>query len=492
MLDSLPDLMSPMAHPTHYRLISIRSRWSILLVCAGVLALAFLLGQRASPLWLELLVTGMGGLVVLAYPSLIPAVLVAAALLSPITLNTGTDVKLNAVSLLIPVSTVIWLLNMLRRRNIRFADSRANRPLMLFLLANLLSLLIGRATWDPTVPVSNNFLLVQLAQWAIFAFSAAAFWLTANLVTSKSNLWRLTAFCLLLLGGAAIMSFMPGLGRLVSRVPAGSFGRVLLLALLTGLGGGQLLFNRELSPAWRIFLAVTLLAVIANAFIVQRELVAAWLAVIAAMGTLLFLRFQRLRWLTTLLVLAAVVTGLLIPSVYEFAGGEEEWQASGAPRLVLTKRTLNVTLRNPITGLGPAAYRPYAAMEPLKYGGGYWISPKVNSHNNYVDIFSQAGLLGLGLFLWFMVAVARMAWRLGQRFRDGFSAGYINGMVAVGVACMVNMLLADVFLPFVYNVGFPGFQASVLVWLFMGGLVALERMAPRSEITQRKDDVGTQ
>jgi len=45
-------------------------------------------------------------------------------------------------------------------------------------------------------------------------------------------------------------------------------------------------------------------------------MVAAWLAVIAALGTLFFLRFQRLRWLMTLLVLAAAVTGLLIPSVY--------------------------------------------------------------------------------------------------------------------------------------------------------------------------------
>ena len=38
------------------------------------------------------------------------------------------------------------------------------------------------------------------------------------------------------------------------------------------------------------------------------------------------------------------------------------------------------------------------------------------------------------------------------------------------------MLLADWILPFVYNIGFPGFQASVLVWLFLGGLVALENM----------------
>lgn len=44
------------------------------------------------------------------------------------------------------------------------------------------------------------------------------------------------------------------------------------------------------------------------------------------------------------------------------------------------------------------------------------------------------------------------------------------------------MLLADWILPFVYNIGFPGFQASVLVWLFMGGLVALEQIEAKAEV----------
>ncbi|MCA9989204.1 MAG: hypothetical protein KDE59_33090, partial [Anaerolineales bacterium] len=46
--------------------------------------------------------------------------------------------------------------------------------------------------------------------------------------------------------------------------------------------------------------------------------------------------------------------------------------------------------------------------------------------------------------------------------------------LATWAGIMVVMLLLDWFLPFVYNVGFPGFQASVLVWLFLGGLVAIE------------------
>ena len=67
----------------------------------------------------------------------------------------------------------------------------------------------------------------------------------------------------------------------------------------------------------------------------------------------------------------------------------------GGSRLVLIGRVIEVTMRNPITGLGPAAYRPYANMKPLYYQGAYWIHPLINSHNNYVDLFSHVGLLGL-------------------------------------------------------------------------------------------------
>jgi hypothetical protein len=102
--------------------------------------------------------------------------------------------------------------------------------------------------------------------------------------------------------------------------------------------------------------------------------------------------------------------------------------------------------------------------------------PVVNSHNNYVDLFSQVGLLGLGLFLWFAVELTRLGFRLRARFTEGFSAGYVNAMLAAWAGALLLMLFADWILPFVYNIGFRGFQASVLVWLFLGGLVALEQM----------------
>jgi hypothetical protein len=76
-----------------------------------------------------------------------------------------------------------------------------------------------------------------------------------------------------------------------------------------------------------------------------------------------------------------------------------------------------------------------------------------------------------------MAELAWLGWRLRKVFKDGFAGGYVNGMLAAWVGIMVIMALADWFLPFVYNIGFSGFQASVLLWMFFGGLITLEQVA---------------
>ena len=95
-----------------------------------------------------------------------------------------------------------------------------------------------------------------------------------------------------------------------------------------------------------------------------------------------------------------------------------------------------------------------------------------------MDLFAQVGLLGLALFFWFAVEVIRLGLRLRARFTEGFAPAMSMPCWRPGSAHWSSWLFADWILPFVYNIGFPGFQASVLVWLFLGGLVALEQMPP--------------
>ncbi len=454
--------------------------WRSALV-VGVLLAAAYLGQRPSMRWLMLFAAGAGALILLQAPDLSLLALVAAALVARIEINTGTEVVLNAATLLVPAFFLLWLLSGAQKRALQWAGSRVDRPLLLFLLAGLISLLAGNVLWDPAVPKSGNFWLVQLAQWAIFAFAAMAFWLTANMTQNAVRLEHLTWTFLFLGGGLAIMRLLPGIGGLAQRLTTVAFVRAPFWMLLAALAGGQLLFNTALNRGRIVFLWAVLATVILYAFIEQREAASNWIGIAAVGGVLIWMRFEKLHSIIITLVVLLIITGILFPSLYEFAGGDDEWILSGGSRLALIERVLQVTMRNPLTGLGPASYRPYTSMEPLKYQNALWITPKVNSHNNYVDIFAHFGALGMALFLWFMGELGRLGWQRSQQHRDGFAGGYANGMFAAWVGSLVIMLLADWLLPFVYNIGFPGFQASLLVWVFFGGLVSVRGRGSEGE-----------
>lgn len=458
-------------------------------VLVVLLATAFL-GAHASVLWIALFVAAAGAAILLLRPILGLFVLVAVALMVPLQFGTGTEVSINLAVLVPPALVAVWALDRVRRHEpLVIPPSTVNIPLWLFVLGGLFSLVIGNALWDPAVPRSNNLTLVQLAQWAVFAFSAVAFWLTGSLVNREAWLYRLTFFYLVVAGLQAILRVLPGTEDIRSLVTTLATNRAPFWLLLAALAGGQLLFNHALSTRQRRFLLIVLGVVFYYTFVLERKTLSNMAGVVPVLAMLAWLRWPR--WRRAYILLAVLVLLIYFPALYQFAGGEAEWEESGGSRLALAGRVVEVSMRNPITGIGPAAYRAYARMKPLLYGRAYYLAPAVNSHNNYVDLFSQLGIVGLMLFFWFSVRVIRLGWRLRTRFTEGFAAGYVNAMLAAWVGSLVVMAFADWILPYVYNIGFPGFQASVLVWMFLGGLVALDQMSGRELDIEEADATRT-
>ncbi|HTP07092.1 MAG TPA: O-antigen ligase family protein [Anaerolineae bacterium] len=447
------------------------------LVIFGVLVLAVILGRRSSPIILAALFGIAGALVLLRWPLLGFLLLIPSAIVVRLEIGTGTDVSLNPAALLVPALMGLWLINSLMQHTLRLAPSRVNRPLILFLVVGLISIPISNVIWDPAVPRSDRFIIVQLAQWALFAFSAGIFWLVGNRVTNEAWLKRIAIVYLIVAEVIAILRVMPGNEYIAFNVLSFAVERAPFWLLLTSVAAGQLFFNQRLSGRVRLALILILATTIYYALFIQRERSSNWVGVFTAIGVLAWLRFPRLRWLSFAALIGTMVSGVLFTVIYDFAGGDAKWSESGASRGVLIQRVIELSMRNPITGIGPAAYRPYGMTQPLSYEGAYWIEPQINSHNNYVDLFSQVGIVGLGIFLWFMAELAWLGWRLRKVFKEGFASGYVNGMLAAWAGIMIIMALADWFLPFVYNIGFSGFQASVLLWMFFGGLITLEQIA---------------
>jgi hypothetical protein len=71
--------------------------------------------------------------------------------------------------------------------------------------------------------------------------------------------------------------------------------------------------------------------------------------------------------------------------------------------------------------------------------------------------------------------------RLRRDLEDGFSKGYVNAAIGGFAGMLAVGLLGDWFLPFVYNIGLNGFRASVVGWVFLGGVVALAEFPSRTK-----------
>lgn len=463
-----------------------------LLIVGAVILGGVVVGRYSSITLLLLIWCGFGAVVLLRWPILGLVAVILTALLVPVEINTGTDVPLNVTVLIIPFILGTWLVRQLLRRKSRTAKSRTFYPLLLFQVTALLSIFIGNVLWDPLVPKPNNFILVQFAQWAIFALSGIVFFLAANLITNPRYFKYLVLFFLVIGGCLSVLGGVFGPFIVAEDLTTEAIVRAPFWILLAAISGGQLLFNNRIGRAGRIALMIVFLSIFVSTFVELRGSVSNWVGVLIVAAVLIWLRWPRLRIAATILTALLLLTGILTQTLWEFGGGDTEWTTSGGSRITLATRVIEVSMANPVTGLGPAAYRSYAAMEPMQYGRAFWVNPSVNSHNNYIDIFSQTGLIGLGLFLWFMVSIFLLAWRLAQKYKTGLISGYINSMIASWAAIMVVMLLLDWFLPFVYNVGFPGFQASVLVWLFFGGLVGIENYTLQGESTVDSTEDGLQ
>jgi len=254
------------------------------------------------------------------------------------------------------------------------------------------------------------------------------------------------------------------LGRTMAGVlPAGATGSVFWIWMLA-ITYSQFLYNRSLKLPGRIVVLGLTATTLFVAMYLGYGWKSGWIPPLAAMGVITWLRFRRLRYLLIIggaIVIWLIAAELIQSDQYSYVTRVEAWR-------ILLNEIIKV---NPVFGLGPANYRFYTPLFPIM---GYWI--EFNSHNNYIDIIAQIGVLGLLAIIWFAWEVWRLGWGMLKEDLGGFGNAYVVGALGGLVGMLVAGMLGDWVIPFVYNVGLKGFRASVLGWIFLGGLVALHQI----------------
>lgn len=452
---------------TYHRLMQNPQRWLRLLVIIGVLLLSAVFSFSNSrtlqflPLGLLVMVAVLISL--MRWPPLGLLALIITALIVPAPRLPG---GFNFAILLLILILGLWILDtIVGRRAISWIQSRPEAPLLALVGAASLSFVIGQLPWFAAAKPAP--LDAQVGGLAIFFLAAGIFIFVAHRVTDLVWLQRFT-WLYLALGALFIAGWLvPGLGQFTGRLfQRGTVSNSMFWVWLVALSFSQAAFNHRLPMIWRGALWVLLAATLFVAYVLNSSWKSGYLPAFVAVGAIVACRSWRIG-------LALAVIGIF-PAVYLGSQAVSTDEYSYSTRLDAWLIVLEMVKVNPIFGFGPANYYWYTPLFPIR---GYAVV--FNSHNQYIDIIAQTGLLGLGCFLWLAWEIGKLSLSLRNRAPVGFARAYVYGAIGGLAGMLASGILVDWFLPFVYNIGLGGFRASLLAWMFLGGLVSIEHMVSR-------------
>jgi O-antigen ligase len=390
-------------------------------------------------------------------------------------LPTGTESRIVASLLMTMIFTTLWLTRMLvENKTLQLKPSRANIPLLSFVLVAFISYVWGNAFRDPLVVVWGGWPFVQIGALAVMVLLPCAFFLASNCLTDIKWIKWLTTILI-------AVGILEILGDYL-HLPLGFLQvKPMFPTWFICLAYSQVLFNRRIPTMLRLLLLAFVGAWLYRVFIVQLTWLSAWLPTMLAVGAI---SLWRSRWLLViLLVVALVYVGANLDFVQ--ATYARESVESGATRLDAWAHNWLVTGKHFLFGVGPAGYAPYYM--------SYFPGEAMATHSNYLDVLSQTGIVGLLAFLGFFLALALTARDLLDQtrgrsdFTQAFSVGAAAGLLGVVVATG----LGDWLLPFVYTQTIAGFDYAVYSWVLLGTMVSLQRLTtPEAADRIRKSELA--
>ncbi|MEO8357322.1 MAG: hypothetical protein ABI621_15555 [Chloroflexota bacterium] len=452
--------------------IFISKQWIQYGIITAVILSSTIISFWGSPVIFSLLLVFFGGtaliFALLRQPNLGFILVILGGMFVPFTGPSG----LNAATVMIALMLGLWIMNMfVVRRNFKFIYSRSMVAIITFLVVSTLAFGIGQIPWF--IFARQAPLDAQVGGFAIVIFSIGGLLLAAHLIREVRWL-KLIVWLFFGLSAIYVLSRVIGLGSVTRLFHPGFTAQSMFWTWLIALAVGQLIYNNALTRRMKGALILLVVLTIYVAFIQAYGWKSGWVPPLVAAAVLIGIRYRRLIvfGIPFLVMAALYITFDLI------ASDEYSW----GTRVDAWRIILEISRLSPLLGLGFANYYWYTPLFPIR---GWRVS--FNSHSQFVDLIAQTGYIGLLSFLWIFLEMGRSSWDLAKRLPGGFARAYTYGVFAGVIATLVAAFLGDWVLPFVYNVGLSGFRASILPWIFMGGVISLEQMLLRDPTAQEDE-----
>jgi hypothetical protein len=434
-------------------------RWMILF---GVLSVAALLPWMGREREMMLLIAGMVGIGGLWFLLRWPPMGVFVAIFGGMVIRFHGPSGLNITMIVLAMAVGLWLATMLlHQKRVALLPSITNLPLLVMVVMGFLSFGFGQLPWYAFADAAP--LGAQIASLTVLIISAGAFLLVGNQFVDlrwlQALVWIFLAVATLYMLGRVLPPVRLITGNLFQGGMQGSLFWVWVVAL----SFSQAIFNHHLRPIWRILLLGLVLLTFFIAYGQSSGWKSGWVPALITVGAVLVA--YSWRW-GLIMSPFAIMAGIAL-SGYIIGTDEYSYSTRVDAWIIMA----NLIAESPILGLGWANYRWFTPLFPIR---GY--SVYFNSHSQYIDILAQTGFVGLITFFWFFAAVGLLGWKLRKRVPEGFPLAYVYGALGGLVGTLVAGAFGDWILPYFYNVGLVGVRASILAWIFLGGLVVLEQM----------------
>ncbi|HYO74410.1 MAG TPA: O-antigen ligase family protein [Archangium sp.] len=353
--------------------------------------------------------------------------------------------------LLSALSTGLMLLGRLGRRERLWVDGQRG-----VLLLTFCGLVFASLSWS-LYPDATEFAAVELLKWVLVYLTLV------NLVTTER---RLLWACLALIVGSlftsrGVIAWHQAGVNLVEGYRArwvGVYADPNRMAMSVGIIVPlAVAFLVRKQSTWLVRLTCGLAAALAITAMVLSYSRGGFLGLVAAAGTWMLLE----RNLTRTLVVVAVAGAMLVLSPQSFWNrtrtvGTYEADASAMSRVEAWTVASRVSVEHPLLGVGAGTF-PYA----WRLYGPPGATRVYAAHNVFLQVISDLGFVGLGLFLAFIGAALGPLWTLT---RDRERGWLVRALAAAVVGHLVSCL-------------FAGFLVAVHFYVLFGLAACAERLA---------------
>ena len=391
-------------------------------------------------------------------------------------------------AVIILLALMFWGLKMVSREEIKFTSTPLNFPTLSFIAICVLSLI-----W------SNSF-FVSLKELPLFLAGPLLYFVITNSINDERQINRILDILLLVGGLFGIYGILQYNGidfsfwiRNIERQQVfGLFGNVNFFAeyLIVPLPIAVSLFFASQNKFKKILLLIAILAMGTSLIVTFTRGSYLGFGVSLIFMSFLFLISRSKNFIKNnkkifiiILVAVIIITFLyVIPSPLNKSGTviskiKERVsitqlinEFSFGRRTAIYKFTTLMIKDHPLLGSGIGTYK----YNTLRYQAEFFAQGENRSlypsgiayeaHNEYLQLWAELGIIGLGIFIWFIISYFRFGLKILRKIKDEYRQGIIIGLMGAVVAVLVDSIF-----------GFPLHLPAtiVLFWLALGLTVAV-------------------